>query len=103
MTIAVVARVAVKPGRSAEFEEAFRSQAEQVSAKEPANRLYRLFRSRTDPGAYTVLEIYADDAALAAHMASDHMRANRAVMASLLDGRASFEIVDGVSAATGEI
>ncbi|WP_334162532.1 putative quinol monooxygenase [Phenylobacterium sp.] len=94
MTIGVIARVKIAPGQEQAFEALFAEQAEQVRANEPANRLYRLFRDRAEPGGYIVMEIYDDEAALEAHRAAPHMLANRPRMAPLLGGKTVVEIYD---------
>lgn len=74
MTIGVIARLKIAPGQEQPFEALFAEQAEQVRANEPANRLYRLFRDRAEPGGYIVMEIYDDEAALEAHRAAHTCR-----------------------------
>ncbi len=66
--IAVIATVRVKPGRGPELEADFRAWAEVVKAKEPGTLQYNLNRSREDPDLYYAIELYADDAAVQAHM-----------------------------------
>ncbi|MYD42323.1 MAG: antibiotic biosynthesis monooxygenase [Gammaproteobacteria bacterium] len=69
--IALVAKLNVAPGKEAEFEEVMLGLAEQVRANEAGNHLYTLVKN--DDG-YAVLELYDDEAALAAHGQSDHFR-----------------------------
>lgn len=66
--ITVIATVQAKPGKGAELEADFKSYAEQVKANEPGTLLYTLNRSREDPDTFYAIEIYQDDAAVAAHM-----------------------------------
>lgn len=94
MTIGVIARVTIAPGKGAEFEEIFAAQAEQVRANEPANHMYKLFRSRAAPDSYVVMEVYDDDAALEAHRAAPHMAANRPRIAPLIAAPTVVEIYD---------
>lgn len=96
MPIGVIARVKIQQGKGGEFERLFAGQAAAVRENEPANSLYRLFRSREDPEAYVVMEIYEDDAALAAHRASPHMAANRPAMGALVAERTVVEVYDAV-------
>lgn len=44
---------------------------------------YELYNSRTDPGTVAIIEKWADDDALAAHMSSAHMGAFGAVMGAI--------------------
>ncbi len=96
MTIGVIARVKIAQGRGGEFETAFAVQAAQVRAHEPANQLYRLFRSREDPDAYVVMEVYDDLDALEAHRRSPHILANRPAIAPLVAAPTVVEIYDAV-------
>ncbi|MBA8830297.1 MULTISPECIES: putative quinol monooxygenase [Rhizobium] len=74
----------VAPGNTDAFGHAFAVQAAAVRVSEPGNRLYKLFKSRTLADSYTLIEIYEDEAALAAHHTSSHMAANRPLTAPFL-------------------
>ena len=62
--IAILAQLNVAEGKEAEFEKVMLGLAEQVRANEEGNHLYTLVKN--DDG-YAVMELYDDDAALAAH------------------------------------
>jgi quinol monooxygenase YgiN len=96
VTIGVIARVTVVDGKGPEFEAAFAEQAKGVRANEPANKLYQLVRSREDKNVYIVMELYDDDAALAAHRAAPHMAAMRPTIAPLIGAPTVVEIYDAV-------
>jgi quinol monooxygenase YgiN len=96
VTIGVIARVTVADGKGPEFEAAFAEQAKGVRANEPANKLYQLVRSREDKNVYIVMELYDDDAALAAHRAAPHMAAMRPTIAPLIGAPTVVEIYDAV-------
>ncbi|MDP4765742.1 MAG: antibiotic biosynthesis monooxygenase, partial [Pseudomonadales bacterium] len=96
MAIGVVAKLAVKPGKNAEFETIFGELQAAVAANEPGNNYYGLHRSRSDAQAYIVLEQYADQAALEAHGASAHFKEIGARMGSCLAGRPDVEYMDAV-------
>ena len=96
MSIGLIARVSIQPGKGGEFETLFAWQAEQVRANEPGNKLYRLFKSREQDGAYIVMEIYDDEAALQAHRDSEHMKANRPKVAPLVAAPTVLEFYDAV-------
>ena len=66
--IAVIATVRAKPGKGAEVEADFRAWAEAVRANEPGTLQYTLSRSREDPQLYYTFELFADQAAVDAHM-----------------------------------
>ena len=94
--IAVVAKLKAQPGKEAQFEAAFAEMVAGVRANEPGNSVYQLARSRTEPGDYRVLEVYADDAALEAHRASDHFRAGGRKLRDLLAALPEVEVLDAV-------
>ncbi len=82
--IGMMVELTVASDSSDAFERAFAVQAAAVGANEPGNRLYELFKSRTLANSYTLIEIYEDEAALAAHRTSSHMAANRPLTAPFL-------------------
>ncbi len=94
--IAIVATLTVAEGKNAEFEAIFKAHAKTVSASEPGNKLYELVKSRANPNVYKVLEIYADQDAVAAHSAADHQKALGPKLAGLMGGRPEIELLDGV-------
>ena len=68
--VSIVARVTVREGLVNEYLAAFEpllAQAEQ----EPGTLLYAVHRSRDDPLVFWTTEVYADEAAFAAHGASE--------------------------------
>ena len=71
--IGVVAKLNVKAGMEAEFEEVFLTLSEAVRANEPGCIMYQLCKD--DDGNYVVMEMYADEEALAAHGQSEHFKA----------------------------
>jgi quinol monooxygenase YgiN len=81
--VALFSRVKAKDGKADELIAAFRPVFEQVE-KEPGTLLYVLHRSQDDPGLFWVSEIYADDAAFAAHRDSDAMAAVTPAMGELI-------------------
>jgi quinol monooxygenase YgiN len=68
--VAIVSRVTVKEGKAGQYLAAFAPLLEQAR-KEPGTLLYALHRSKDDPSVFWTTEVYADDAAFAAHAASD--------------------------------
>ena len=71
--IAILAKLNVAEGKEEEFEKIMLGLAQQVREKESGNHLYTLVK---DDDGYMVMEIYEDQAALAAHGSSDHFRAS---------------------------
>jgi len=83
--LAVIAKLNVAEGKEAEFEKVMLGLAEEVRAKEPGNHLYQLCKDAE--GNYIVMELYADEDALAAHGSSDHFKAAGAKFAGVMAGR----------------
>ena len=81
--VAIVARVTVKEGRTGEYVAAFEPLLEQAEP-EPGTRLYALPRSKDDPHVFWTTEVYADDAAFAAHSASQVHAAATPVFTELI-------------------
>jgi (4S)-4-hydroxy-5-phosphonooxypentane-2,3-dione isomerase len=68
--VAIVARVTVHEGREGEYIAAFAALLRQAE-KEPGTLLYALNRSGDDPLVFWTTEVYADEAAFAAHRAGE--------------------------------
>jgi (4S)-4-hydroxy-5-phosphonooxypentane-2,3-dione isomerase len=83
--VAILARVTVKEGKSAQYVAAFAPLLEQAR-KEPGTLLYAIHRSKDDPDVFWTTEIYADDAAFAAHGASSVHAAAAPVFTELIAG-----------------
>lgn len=82
--IALLAKLNVAAGKEREFESAMLELAAQVRANEPGNQLYTLVK---DEDGYAVMELYADEAALAAHSASEHFKAAGPKLGAVMAGR----------------
>jgi len=83
--IALIAKLNVAAGKEAEFEKVMLALAAEVRKNEKGNRLYTLCKD--EAGRYCVLEIYADEAALAAHGQSAHFKAAGPKFAGVMAGR----------------
>ena len=81
--VAIVARVTVKEGKAEEYIDAFALLLEQAQ-KEPGTLLYAIHRSKDDPHVFWTTEIYADDAAFAAHRATEVHAAAEPVFTDLI-------------------
>jgi autoinducer 2-degrading protein len=68
--VAILARVTVKEGKAGPYLAALEPLLEQAR-KEPGTLLYAVHRSADDPEVFWTTEIYADDAAFAAHRATE--------------------------------
>lgn len=82
--LAVIAKLNVAEGKEADFEKHMLGLAEQVRANEPGNEMYTLCKDAD--GNYIVLELYADEEAIAAHGSSDHFKAAGAGFKGLMAG-----------------
>ena len=91
--IALLARLKVAEGKEEEFEKVMLGLAAEVRVNEPGNHLYTLVK---DDEGYAVMELYDDDAALAAHGQSDHFKAAGAKFAGLMAGRPDLHRFDVV-------
>lgn len=86
--IALIARLNVASGKEEEFETIMLDLASKVRTNESGNHLYTLVK---DDKGYAVLELYDDEAALTAHMQSDHFRENGAKMGGCMAGPPTLE------------
>jgi quinol monooxygenase YgiN len=96
--ITVIATLQVKPGQEKAFEEAARPLVAHVKANEPGTRAYLFHRSTADPTQFAFYEVYADQAALAAHSASEPMQKFFGSVGGFLAGRPTitlYEEIDG--------
>ena len=82
--IAVIAKLNVKPGCEEEIETAMLNLAAQVNETVTWNYLYKLCE-KVD-GKYVVMELYEDQAAVAAHADSAHFEASETEFGGLMAG-----------------
>jgi quinol monooxygenase YgiN len=94
--IGVIATLRIQDGKADEFESFFGELARQVRANESGNVAYQLTKSRTEPNAYKVLEIYKDEDALKHHGGTDYFKAAGPKFGAVLAGRPEIEYLDGV-------
>lgn len=96
MTIGIVATLKVKAGKESEFEGVFTELQGHVAKSEPGCLMYEVFKSRSQPSTYIVMEKYKDQAALDAHRTTPHMAAAGPKLGATLDGRPTIELLDKV-------
>ncbi len=82
--LALIVTLKAKPGSEAALEAAFREFIGKVRASGHAIH-FQLVRTAT-PGTYKLIEIFRDEAALADHRATAHVKAFGATFGHLLDG-----------------
>jgi len=83
--LSVVARIKVKEGQQAAFEEVARKLVTAVNANEPGCLLYTLNKG-DDPLTYVFLERYKDEDSVKAHRGADHFRTLGREMGVFMDG-----------------
>ena len=71
--VKIVAILAARPGRAGELR-ALLDGMVTSSRAEPGNLQYDLWRDHADAGRFVLEELYADDAAVAAHRAAPHFK-----------------------------
>jgi len=96
MAVGIIATLKVQEGKDKDFEAIFHDLAKAVRANEPGNRLYQVCKSRKDPNAYVVMEIYESDEALKAHGASEHFKTIGAGLGPTLAGRPDIQYFDTI-------
>lgn len=94
--IAIVATLKIQEGKAEEFEAVVKQLMAAVRANEPGNQVYQFARSRSEPNVYKVLEIYADQDAVAAHRGAEHFRTLGRQMGPFMDGAPQVEVCDAV-------
>ena len=72
--VVIVARHVVRPEIAREFPRLFEDFSAATRA-EPGNITFEWSRSADDPQVYYLVEVFRDEAASAAHVASEHFRA----------------------------
>ena len=88
--IVLLVSLGIQPDGVDEFEAAMRVNAA-ASRREPGCRRFEIFRDRTDPARFHLLEMYDDPEARAAHRMTPHFQQYQAVAGSLIVERAATE------------
>ncbi len=93
--ITAVVTVHAIPGKGPALEADFAEYAKWVKANEPGTILYSLNKSRTEANTYHAVEMYADDAAMATHMANFQSRTGGPTE-PMTEGEMEFMLLDRV-------
>ena len=96
MPVGLIARLKVKPDKTAEFEAAFCQFQQTVRSSEPGVVYFGLHRSQTGAGCYSVMEQYRDEAALAAHRNTPHYLAIPATFGEFMAAPPELEVLDAI-------
>lgn len=92
--ITVIATLKVQGGKGPALEEAVRPLIAHVRANEAGTLSYLFHRSTSDPTVFVFYEVYADQAALAAHGSSEPIQKFFGVVGGLLDGRPDIQMYE---------
>jgi quinol monooxygenase YgiN len=96
MTIGLIAKLQILPGKNKAFESTFEELAKIVNKTEDGCLLYVLHKSRDNAQSYVVLEQYNDENALKAHSKTDHYREFTGKASAFLAGAPHIELMDSV-------
>ncbi len=92
--ITFTAKLTVKAGGEAQFEETMKRVVPEVR-KEPGNRAYTFCKSKSDPRVFMFFEEYVDDAAVAAHR--KHLGELGVDLRAILDGAPVLEFYEKIA------
>jgi quinol monooxygenase YgiN len=95
--IGLIATFTVTEENAAAFEAVATELASATRAGEPGNKLYQLVRNQKEPTQFRMMELYADQAAVEAHMASDWFKAAGPKLMALIEGRMLLERYNALS------
>ena len=97
--VTVVATLRAARGKADALAALLVEQAGVIRKTEPGCIVYRVHRSTSDPDAFLFYEIYADDAAFAAHRASPHLAQyrKRREEEDLLDGAVDVRVYRNIT------
>ncbi len=98
MSYSFLSRFRIKPTREEDFI-ACAKIMESLVLREPGTLAFKFFRL-DDPGMFAVYESFVDEAADAAHMATEHGKPLIATMIDCMDGSYSREMLHDLEAAS---
>lgn len=93
--ITMIAHMRVPPENAAAYEELMTYVTEMTRKHEPGVPYYAWARSASEPGIYVVVEVYENERAQAAHMASEWVQNSLPVAMGLVEG--TFDVKQYVS------
>ncbi|WP_040796977.1 putative quinol monooxygenase [Nocardia higoensis] len=100
--IVIVATIVAKPGREDEVEKVFADAAPAVHAEEGC-LLYALHKKTGEPGVFVMVEKWASQEALGAHMQSAPMQQIGAGLLDVLAGAPDIQTLEAVPAGDPEL
>lgn len=87
---ALIVTFQIKPEHAAAFDVAITDNARASRETEPGCRQFDVCRDPLDPQLFFLYELYDDDAAIAAHLASAHFKAMDSATASWVENKQVF-------------
>jgi quinol monooxygenase YgiN len=99
--VSIATTLHAKPGHESELAAALLGLAASARAHEPGCLLYQPVRSRHEPTRFLVFERYRDEASLAAHANSEHVRAAMPALARCLAAAPAVVVYDELGAEAG--
>lgn len=100
--VSVVAKLTIKADKADDFPAAWDALLDYIDASEPGTEHYMLHRSGKVPNEFYVTEVYADQAALDAHMASGPFAEFGAALGDFIEN-ADLQFLTPVKAARGQL
>lgn len=85
--ITMIAHMRVPPGNAMAYEALLTRVTEMTLQHEPGVEYYAWAKSASEPNLYVVVEVYADEKAHAAHMATEWVRESLPVSLRLVEGK----------------
>ncbi len=98
--ITVIARLKCQAGKEAEAAAACSEMVKGVETNEPGALAYVCHQSKKDPAEIVFFEVYADDAAFAAHRKTEHMMKLTKAFPTLFAGPPDVQFYDRVQGFT---
>lgn len=92
--IGVVAKLTVAGGKEDEFETVAKDLMAKVKANEPGALTYQLYKSRSEPNTYIMMEQYASAEALKAHGETEYFKAAGPKLGPCLAGAPDIQYYD---------
>lgn len=92
--IGVTAKMPIKDGKQADFEKTMKELAEKVKANEPGCTMYQLYKTKGSDTEYVMMETYASQEAVDAHMTTDYFKASQPALGACLAGAPTIEFYE---------
>jgi quinol monooxygenase YgiN len=96
--IVIIATIEVKPGKAEIFEAFMADLAASVAAREPGTHVYQLCRVPKQENRYRMIEFYADQAAIDAHVSTPWFKAALPRFEETLAAQPKLEFLDAIPA-----